>query len=210
MTDSETKPLRMFDPIFPAEAIEQDRVAISEFLDRYLATGKLPAVPKLATGTINLQGRREPIGQCAERWSEVRGKYAGNMFWSVEAANTFDHVAEKNPGKTSETIGRMAASKRLNDHQLQHESVFPRKAWQEMMSPHLGGWEAGNAEELAARMDEFCFACIVTRKEFLELGGDGVTSNPWMRYRRTSIRIKDNPGWSEQHRTWIGEAKLTD
>ncbi len=210
MIDSEKTPLRIFESNFSTEAIDQDRKAIATFLDEYLATGKTPEVPILATGSIRLDGRREPIGQGSWKWSEMHGKYAGCMFWSVEASNTFEHVAAKYPERSSQTIGRMASAKKLRDHSLQHEHVFPRKAWVEMMTPNLGQWEAGNSEELAARMDEFCIACIVTHKEHQELTDQAVTSNPWQRYKGTSIRLKRNPEWPDQHRVWIEEAGLVD
>ena len=210
MTDNEKSPLRMFESIFSTEDMDQDRKAVSLFLDEYLATGKVPEVPLLANGAIRLDGRREPIGQGSWKWSEMHGKYTGCMFWSEEACNTFEHVATKYPERAAVTIGRMASAKKLRDHSLEHEHIFPRKAWVEMMTPNMGQWESGNSEELAARMDEFCMACIVTHKEHQELSDRAYSSNPWMRYKGTSIRLKRNPDWPDQHRQWIETAGLVD
>jgi len=210
MNEEETSTVRIFELQASPEDLIQDRLAVAEFLEQYLVTGAVPRMPKLATGQIRLDGRREPIGQSSWKWSEMAGKYVGCPFWSVEALKTFETVAAQQPDKSASSIGRSAASKRLKGYRLQHEHVFPRKAWGELMAPLVGNWEAGKADELVARMDRYCIGCVVTYGEHLELGDVGVSSNPWMRYARTSIRLVENPHWTEPHRAWIEEAKLVD
>jgi hypothetical protein len=208
MTENKMTDSVIFESMLPAEARQLDRNAIASFLNEYLSTGNIPKVPKLASGTIRLDGRREPIGQSSWKWSELEGKQVGCPFWSVEAWKTFESVASIHPDKKSVAIGQMASGRRFRDRRLQQVHVFPHKAWEEMMAEFVGKWDSSQLEELISRLDSFCVGCVVTYKELQELSDEVFAANPWKMYAGTSIRLVENPAWSELHRNWIAEAGL--
>ena len=106
------------------EVIHRDRQVIAAFLQEYLLTGEIPDAPKVHTGPqLRLDGAREPIGQCSWRWSEMRGKYVGSPYWSIEALRVFEGVHAENPDCSPEAVARIASRRALGEYQLQHEHV---------------------------------------------------------------------------------------
>ena len=138
----------------------------------------------------------------------MSGKYVGCPFWSVEALKTLERVFSENPGRSLRSAATVASKRTQGEHQLQHEHVFPRKAWRELMSPRIGKWQASQADELVELLDRYCVGCIVTMGEHRQLGDEGVLENPWERYQGSSIRLVPSESWKEPHRTWIAEADL--
>jgi hypothetical protein len=205
------QPINPFEPEYGDELVRLDRQAVTAFLHDYLRSGTVPELPKIHTGpSIRLDEQREPIGQCSWRWSEMRGKYIGCPYWSVEAMRVLERVQAENPTCSPRELGELASSRSLGDEQLQHAHVFSRKAWIELMTPHLS-WSDLDETELMARLDQYCVACIVTYAENQQLRGkEGIRKNPWMRYQGSSIRLVHNAHWPEPHKSWIADAGLLD
>lgn len=151
---------------------------------------------------------RDPLTLYSWKWSEVTGKYVGAPYWSVAAKRVYDDAHARFASQTAQQLEAHLSARRMGSNQLQHEHVFPRKDWVRLMTPRIRG-VAMSAEELRSQFARYCLGCIVTRAEHREVDRRaGDPQNPWKRYRGTSIRLVDNPEWSDQHRCWIEEAGL--
>jgi hypothetical protein len=199
----------VFETTFRADEIRDDREAITRFLQQYLRDQDLSGVPALNHGPkIRLDGNREPIGQSSWKWTEVRGKYIGCPYWSVEAVAAFSRLVPHYPEDSLPAVAKKASKRDRGDGQLQHEHVFPRKAWIRLMSESLGSSKPPGVNEVRDLLDRYCVGCIVTAKEHKVLGSRGISENPWMRYEDSGIRIVRNPHWASPHREWIEEVGL--
>ena len=203
--------LRLLRSPYRPEEIQGDRAAIARFLHDYLCEGTVRAVPVLSHGPkIRLDRGREPLGQSAWKWSEVWGKYVGCSYWSLAAVGAFEEVALHHPTRSPSAIARLACKRARGSQQLQHEHVFPRKAWRALMNRHVGLWQENQLDELVALLDRYCVGCIVTAREHRELTDRPDCDNPWTRYVGSSIQLAPNPAWPEPHKSWIQEAGLVD
>ncbi len=193
------------------EAADRDRSAIVEYLHQYLCTGVAPVAPRLeaAARQIRDDNGREPLGQAAWKWSELTGKYYGCPFWSVAAFRLVSGLAERRPLDRLRAVCAAASKKNREPDSIQHEHVFRREHWRQMMAVFVRSAEPLSVADLVDLLDRYCVGCVVTRSEHERLGVQpSDRTNPWKRYSGTSIKLVDNPAWPQRHRAWIVEAGL--
>jgi len=184
---------------------EADRSRIQSYLLEFIRTGIAPPKPELSSGRFRLDRRREPLGQCSWKWSEVTGKYIGCPFWSVEATRNFGEFAALQPAMRLARVAEKASQIVRRAHRLQHEHVFPRRDWATMMSRFVGKGTTITDAALRNLLEQYCIGCVVTAEEHSQLARRGDPTNPWRRYQRAGVLLVDNPDWPHQHRQWIEE-----
>ncbi|KAA6184220.1 hypothetical protein F2Q65_12960 [Thiohalocapsa marina] len=106
---------------------------------------------------------RELAGVTLWKHSEADGKIQGCRFWSHEA---------------------LAAQKRRQSKELQHEHVFPKKQMIEL----LFDLDSPDLATVRRLLDELNIAAVVTKTEHRRLGGiPGTRHDVWERYRTAGI-----------------------
>ena len=187
----------------------EDRLQIAKYLLEFLRSGVASPDLDLRSGRLRLDRGREPIDQCAWKWSEVTGKYVGCAYWSVEAARSFLDFRSGALQTSLWKAGRSAAKRRRGARQLQHDHVFPRRNWFDLMSPLVGDEYRLRDCDIRNSLEHYCIGCVVTREEHGRLNcEEGDQINPWRRYARAGVRLINNPEWPDQHRRWIHEAMV--
>ena len=148
------------------------------------------------------------LGYLLWRYTEVRGKYKGCMFWSREAVRLYGTHREAIKAKSCSVDGKSI---------FVHEHVVPKKvirsALLALTEPTVG--------EVRSVLDQLAVAAVVAKAEDKRLssrkfglrqkmpaGWNADGGNPWARYAKATIRMDQHALLPARHRDWMSAAGL--
>jgi len=163
--------------------------------------------------------QRQFLKQLAWKTSEVYGKYVGCPFWSVAARNRFvacwSPIVRGRP-RSPYALGHDLGRQLWEALQLQHEHVFQRKDFSELLVEEWPRWvlvssdEAALDQHIARFLTIYGAGCVVLAGEHDGLAGvPSDRTNPWLRYNRPGRQIylhDRGDHFPEPHRSLIAEA----
>lgn len=138
----------------------------------------------------------ELLGRTIWKYSEARGKFRGNPFWSRKALEHFDEID------------------RMGEKLFRHEHVFPQNQLIEI----LRRLEDPKTAQLRSIYEKYAVAAVILKEEDSLLHGsgrarntvDGGLRNPWLRYKmdQQQILIVENEFIPRWHLENLREARL--